>query len=261
MDGLAAVIKRDCLLYASYRFRLVSQSISLFFSLGTFYFIAHLVRLTAFGSPSAYFAFAVYGIVIMTVLTSATAMPDLFRGELVQGSFERFLVSPFGPVAGVLAMVAFPILFAALFSAVMLAVATAVFGLPVNLSGLPLAVPIAALGAIAFAAVGLVLVAAVAVFKQTPGHSYLSAVIGLFGGAYFPVALLPHWLRWVPYAQPFTPAVDLLRHLMLRTPTMHRPWVELLILIGWVAVLVPVAASLIGTAMRVARARGVILEY
>lgn len=260
-DGVFAVFKRDCLIFASYRFRVVTQAFSLFFSLTTFYFIAHLVRLSAFGSPRAYFAFVVFGVVIMSVLTSSTTMPDLFRGELMAGTFERTLISPLGPIMGILAMVAFPIFYSSVFSAAMLVVATLAYGLPVHASGLPLAVPIAILGALAFASVGLMLVGAVLVFKQTPGHAYLSAAIGLFGGAYFPVKLLPSWLHWAPYAQPFTPALDLLRHLLLGTASLERPWLELVTLIGWVAVLIPAAVIVLGKAIRVGRQRGVILEY
>jgi ABC-2 type transport system permease protein len=260
-NGVCAVFKRDCLIFASYRFRVVSQSFSMLFSLITFYFVSHLVHVSAFGSPSVYFAFVVFGIVIMSVLMSATTLPDLFRSELVAGTFERTLVSPMGPVAGLLAMVAFPIVYSAAFSAVMLAVATGAFGLPVRMSGIPLAIPVAGLGALAFGSIGLMLVAAVLVFKQTPGHAYLGAAIGLFGGAYFPVALLPQWLQWVSYVQPFTPALDLLRHLLLGTASLERPWVELLSLSAWVLILVPTAASVVGAAVRVGRNRGVILEY
>jgi ABC-2 type transport system permease protein len=259
--GIRAVFKRDLLIFMSYRFRLFSQMFAVLFSLLSFYFIAHLVRLSAFGSPSAYFAFAVYGILIMSVLTAATSIPDVFHGELVAGTFERLLVSPMGPVVGVLAMSLFPIFYATFFAALTVLVATLAFGLPVNLAGLPLAMPVAALGTLAFGAFGLLMVAGVCVFKATPGRQYLSAVIGLFGGAYFPLVLLPHWLRWFPYAQPFTPALDLLRHLLLGTRSFEPPWIELLTLAGWVFVLIPLATGALGAAVRASRKRGIILEY
>jgi ABC-2 type transport system permease protein len=101
----------------------------------------------------------------------------------------------------------------------------------------------------------------VLVFKQTPGRAYLSAAIGLFGGAYFPITLLPHWLRIVAYVQPFTPAVDLLRHILLGTPTFERSWLELASLTAWVVVLLPVTLIVLRAAVRTSSKHGTILEY
>ncbi len=260
-SAVGAVFKRDLVIFASYRFRLVSQGLALMVSLTTFYFIARLVHVSAFSSPKEYYAFVVYGIVIMAILTSALNMPDLFRSELVAGTFERTLVSPVGPVAGILAMVAFPAVFETIFAALMLIIATALYGLPVHVSGLPLAIPIAILGTTAFTAIGILFVATVMVFKSVPGHAFISAGIGIFGGAFFPVRLLPHWLQWVPYAQPFTPAVDLLRHELLGTTTIYRPSAEGLVLLAWAVVLLPLSVFVLDSAVSVGRRRGILLEY
>jgi len=49
--------------------------------------------------------------------------------------------------------------------------------------------------------------------KQTVmGASFIVSAISLVAGLYFPISLLPGYLRWASDVQPFTPAVDLLRH-------------------------------------------------
>ena len=100
----------------------------------------------------------------------------------------------------------------------MLVFAAAVFGLPVEWSTAPLALPAFVLGALAFAPFGVLLVAAVVVWKQATGAAWIMAGITLLAGFYFPVALLPDWIEWTSDVQPFTPAVDLLRHLLIGIP-------------------------------------------
>ena len=49
-----------------------------------------------------------------TLVTSLSALPARVRQELVAGTFERIVLSPFGPVAGITAAVLFPMLLALL---------------------------------------------------------------------------------------------------------------------------------------------------
>jgi ABC-2 type transport system permease protein len=100
------------------------------------------------------------------------------------------------------------------------------------------------------------------VFKQTnAGATFVIAGITLLAGVYFPVALLPDWISWLSEVQPFTPAVELLRHLISGTPSLHSPLVDVLKLMGWVVVLLPVSLRLLAAAIGYSRRRGTIIEY
>ena len=70
-------------------------------------------------------------------------------------------------------------------------------------------------------------------------EQFIVAGIAIVGGLYFPIAVLPGWIRWASEVQPFTPATDLLRHLLVDTPLVHPAIVELLKLVGFTAVLLP----------------------
>ncbi|MGH2871157.1 MAG: ABC transporter permease, partial [Solirubrobacteraceae bacterium] len=236
LQAALATAKRDAAIFFSYRLRMASELLGMFFTLTIFYYVAKLIRPGAVGPHAHYYVFVVVGIVTMAVLESALNLIGMVRLELVAGNFERVLVSPFGPVAGAISMVAFPLVNAILFAAATLALAAGVFGMPLRLAGIPLALAVAGLGGLAFAA------------------------IGLMGGAYFPVSLCPGWIRWGTAIQPLTPAVDLLRHLLTGAASPQPAWLDVVKLGGFAVVLTPLACAVLWQALRYARRRGTIME-
>jgi ABC-2 type transport system permease protein len=259
----AAVVRRDLRLAMSYRGRFFTQLLGTFFSLTLFYYISRLVRVASFGSPDQYYSFAVVGLIILQVLNSTLISPPVsLRSELLAGTFERVVISPFGPRGTIAAMLVYPFLYALVTGLVMLVFAGIVFGVHLAWATLPLAVPVAVLAMLAFAPFGLMLLAAVLVAKQaTAGTTWIVAGISLISGLYFPVSLLPGWIEWLSNVQPFTPAVELLRHLLVGTSLPHPAWLDLVKLAGFAAVLLPIAMWVVGQAVRVSRRRGTIIEY
>lgn len=261
LGAVWATVKRDAAIFFSYRFRLVSQVLGMLFTMTTFYYVAKLVRPGAVGPEGKYFAFVVIGILATGVLTSALNSAQIIRMELMQGNFERVLISPLGPVWGVVSVVAFPIIYATALSAVMLVVAKVIYGIPVLLGGIAPGVGIAILGALSLASIGLLFVAALLAFKSAVGATWVVAGISLLGGAYFPLRLFPGWLRWTSDVQPFTPTLELLRHVLIGTPTQTSVLLDLAKLVGFTIVLMPVAFSALAGAVAVSRRRGTIMEY
>lgn len=261
LDAILATVRRDAAIFVSYRFRFVAQILGMLFSLTTFYYIAKLVRPDAVGARGHYYAFVVVGIVIVAVLTAAMTTAQIVRMELMQGNFERMLTSPFGPVGGVISVAVFPIAYAMLFAAVMLGLAVGVFAIPLHAAGIPLALVVAGLGALAFGCIGLLFVASLLAFKSAAGTTWVVSGLSLLGGAYFPVKLIPGWIRWASEVQPFTPSVDLLRHLLVGTPSLQPVWLELLKLSAFAAVLAPASAAVLWLAVGLGRRRGTIMEF
>jgi ABC-2 type transport system permease protein len=260
-QAMLATVKRDATIYISYRLRVASQILGMLFTLTIFFYVAKLVRPDAVGRHGSYYVFVVVGIVTMAILDSALNLSQLVRMELLAGNFERLLISPTGPVAGAVAMAVFPIAFAVVFAGFMLALAAGLYGLPIALAGIPLALLVAILGAVAFAAIGLLFVAGLLAYKSSMGATWVVAGLGLLGGIYFPIVLFPAWIRWVSDVQPLTPAVDLLRHLLVRTTSIQPVWLELLKLGGFVVVLTPVAGAVLWQAVKLGQRRGTIMEY
>ena len=263
LDALFAVVRRDAQLFWSYRTRALSQTLAVFFSISLFYYVSRLVSPRAFGSADAYFAYVAVGIVILTVLTATlTALPLAVRQELLAGTFERFVVSPLGAAAGIAAMIAFPLLLSLGLATAEFLLAAAVFGLDLHWSTAPLAIPVASLCALSFVPFALFMSAAVIVVKGvTGGVTFVTTAFAFVGGFFFPVRLLPDWIEWASEIQPFTPSLDLLRHLLVDTPLADPAWESLLKVVLFSVVLLPLSGLLLRKAVQACRRRGTLIEY
>lgn len=247
----------------SYRVPFLMGLVSAFFSLVLFYYLSRLVNVGTFESPDAYYAYAVIGLIILQVLYSTLQTPpQTLRQELVAGTFERIAISPFGPVGASMAILVFPFVYALVTGIAMIAFAGVVFGVAIAWETLPLAVPVAILAGLSFAPFGLALLGMVLIAKQAmTGTAFIVAGISLISGIYFPTTLLPGWIEWVSEVQPFTPAVDLLRNVIVGTPLPGSIWLDLARLVGFAIVLMPLAALIVDKAVQVSRRRGTLMEY
>jgi ABC-2 type transport system permease protein len=256
------VVQRDLRVYLSYPFRFPVRILTALFTLVLFHYISRLVAVERFAGPDDYFAFVVVGLVILEVLQATLGVAMAIRQELLAGTFERLVLSPFGAVPAVAAMTLLPLLLAFVLALVMLGAAALFFDLPVHWSGTPLAVPVALLGSAAFAAVGLGFAALVVLFKQaSSAATFLVAGISLLSGVYFPVALLPGWAQTLADLQPFGPTIELLRHLLLGTNVSESTVLALAKLGGFVLVLAPLCTLALALALRFTQRRGTIAEY
>ena len=262
-SAAGAICKRDFLIFASYRTRFFTTFFTTAVSLTLFYYVSRLVSSPRIGSPDDYYAFVVVGIVIFGMLTSTLASPvATLRAELQAGTFERMVLSPYGPVRSIASLLIFPLLLAFATALLSVAYAAIVFGLDVRWSTAAAALPVGLLGAIAFAPFGLLMASAVVLFKQTnAGATFFITGMTLLAGVYFPVTLLPDWIEWASDVQPFTPAVDLLRNVLVGTPLDDPVGVQLLKLVGFTAVLLPLSLLALRAAVARSRRRGTIIEY
>ena len=256
------IFRRDAILYFSYRMQAFTQLFGLLFTLTLFYYISRLLHGHTVGTAHDYFAFVVVGLVIMQALTTTLdSIPSSVRQELVAGTLERFLVSRFGAFNGIIAMMLFPTATAFINGAVMLVLATTMFGLHVAVTA-PLALPVGLLGTLAFLPLALIMAGVVVLFKQaSSGARFLTAGIAIVGGLYFPVSLLPSWIRWAADVQPFTPAADALRHLLVGSRLQYSMVTDLAKLAGFAAILLPLSVWLLQSAIAYAQRRGTIIEY
>lgn len=263
LAAAGAICKRDFLLFVSYRTRMFTTLFSIAVSLTLFYYVSRLVNSPRVGSPDDYYAFVVIGLIIFGVLTSTLSTPvATLRAELQTGTFERLVVSPFGAVRSIASLLIFPIALSAVTGILSLCFAALVFGLDVRWSTAPLAIPVSALGAAAFAPFGLAMAGLVVLFKQTnAGATFVITAISLLAGIYFPVSLLPNWIEWASEVQPFTPAIDLLRNLLVGTPLEDSAAVELAKVAGFALVTAPLAVLMLRGAVRRSRRTGTIIEY
>jgi len=263
-EAARGILTRDFVVYISYRGRFIAQLVQVVFSLTLFYYISKLLGDSArFGSPEEYFAYAVLGLVIIQMLTATlVALPGALRQELVAGTFERLVLSPSGAVAATVSMTLFPMVAALVTGALTLILAALAFGLDLEMSTAWLSLPIAIVGALAFAPFALLLSATVLLIRQAAaGTAALVTLLSLVGGFFFPVDLLPGWIRWASEVQPFTPALELLRNVLVGTPLTESSWVLVGKLIGFAIVLFPMSVAAVAGALRHSQRRGTVIEY
>lgn len=259
----AAVLRRDLLTALSYRLQLIGTIFGSFFSLTIFYYVSRLVRVEPFNSPDAYFAFVLVGLVIFAMLQALLrGAPVIVRQELVAGTFARVVLSPFGPVAGISSMLLFPFAIAVMTGTLSLLLGAFAFGVDIDLPRAFLAFPVACLAALSFAPFGLLSAAAVLIVKQSAmGVGALLAAITLVSGLYFPVELLPSWLGWASDVQPFTPAVDLMRHLLVGVEMKNSVSGALVKLAAFGGGMLPLSLWVLARTVEYTRRRGTIVEY
>ena len=261
-SAFLAVMKRDLQVFVSYRTRFASQLLTAVFSLTLFYYVSRLVHVSGFPSPDSYFAFVVVGIALVSVLYSCFSVAELVRQELVAGTFERLMLSPFGPIRGMVAMSLFPLLYSFVLGAATLGLGALLFGLKLHWSTVPLSVPAMGLALLAFLPFGLIFAALTISTKQgSVGTSWVIALISIVGGLYFPVSLLPGWAQTAAELQPFTAATEVLRHLLVDSPQETSLGAALAKLLGFAAVLLPASVYAVHRAIRFGQRRGTIIEY
>jgi ABC-2 type transport system permease protein len=193
---------------------------------------------------------------------SCFSIPELLRQELVAGTFERLLLSPFGAVKAVVAMTIFPLLNAIVVATLTIAIACVLFGLQLHWSTVPLVIPTIALAVAAFLPFGLCFAALTVMIKQgTVGTTWVIALLTIIGGLYFPVTLLPQWVQTAAKFQPFTPATNVLRHQLVNSSFGGPQGAALLKMVVFAGVLVPASIFVLSRAIRLGQRRGTIIEY
>jgi ABC-2 type transport system permease protein len=199
---------------------------------------------------------------MVSVMYSCFSIPELLRQELVAGTFDRLVLSPFGAVRSVIAMTLFPLLYSFVLAALTLGLGSIVFGLKLHWATVPVSVPVMALALLSFLPFGLLFAALTVVVKQgSIGTSWVIALLSLVGGLYFPVSLLPHWLQTATKLQPFTAATGVLRHFLVDSSSPESPGRALLKLALFAAVLVPGSILILARAIRFGQRSGTIIEY
>lgn len=259
---VAALVRRDWKIRTSYRAAFVLDFVLGAFDLAVYYFISKTftgVTTSLDGAPD-YFAFALVGIAVTTVITAAaTGLAMRVREEQLTGTLEALLTQPMSTNQLALGMCAFPFLFATVRVAMYLLVGALVLGLDLSHADpLGFVLMIAAIGG-AMSSLGILSGAIVLVIKRGDKLAALALfAMGILGGAFFPVSVLPAWLEPLGQIVPTKFAFDGLRS-ALYTGT---DWADdALMLAAFTVVCLPIALWLFSRALEWGRRRGSLSQY
>jgi ABC-2 type transport system permease protein len=221
IGAVAAFFRRDLLVSWSYRVAFFADALNLVAQVVVFSFVARMVNpatIPTFGGrPTEYMAFVTVGIALTAFLQLGLGrMSSAIRGEQLMGTLESLLVSPIRPAILLVGSVAYDLIYIPIRTAVFLVSIAAVFGFGLHASGAGEAAVIVLLFMPLVWGLGIASAGAVLTFRRGSGLvAPVAFGLTLLSGAYFPVSLLPGWLRALAEINPIAIALDGAREALL----------------------------------------------
>jgi ABC-2 type transport system permease protein len=255
IDVALAVFRRDWEIERTYRMRLLLVVASTAALAAGLYFIGQLVTdaPALAGYSGTYFDFA--GVGLRSFGTSMTT-------EQNTGTIDLLLASPASRAGLLSGLFLFPFLLAAAEVAGLLGIGIGVLGSGMPVGGLLMSVPVLILTTISFAAVGIAAGGILIIAKRgDPISGPFFQITMLLSGAVYPVSVLPGFLRVIAWCIPATWGITATRDLLLGGAGWRDVLPYVLVLVGFVAVLLPLSLAAFRACVGTARRHGLLGSY
>jgi ABC-2 type transport system permease protein len=261
-----AFIVRDFRIETSYKVGFLFRVAAALVNVAIYYFIARV-----FGGVAApylktyggsYFAFVVIGVAFSDYLgLGISAIGNSIREGQSTGTLELMLLSPTRLLTVLISSTLWSYIFASLSVAVYLLAGVAL-GMQLANANLPFALLSLVVAAISFNALGLFSASFIILMKRGDPLGWLIRVSSaVLSGVFYPLDVLPSWLRVAGQALPLTHALELLRRSLLQGEGWAELSGDLLTLLALTAVLLPLGLLACTLAVRFARTDGSLSHY
>jgi ABC-2 type transport system permease protein len=273
MEGLeqmtkpAAFIYRGVITIFSYRTALVLQILSMFISTASFYFLAKLVGfqeenpyLAQYGGN--YMVFLIIGIIFQSfVAVSQNSFSQTIRNEQYMGTLESLLLSR-TPLYQILTYSSlWTFLFTLINTGVILAIAIMVFDVHLQVNLLASST-ILLLSIVSLAGIGMISAGVIMVTKQGDPISWFVAIITAFiSGVYYPIEVLPKFLKGLALLLPNTHALIALRKTLISHYSIWQVKEQILILLVFAFITIPLGIIAFRKGFDRARREGTLSYY
>ena len=210
-----------------------------------------------------YFAFVVLGVGAFGFLSAGTAtVTAAVRQEQTVGTMETILATPVSITTLVLGAALWPLLIAAANMLLYLIIAGRVFGADLTKANLLSGAAILAFALPSAIAVSVMGAALVLVFHHPdPITGVFTGLSALLAGVFYPTTVLPPALQRLAEFLPWTHALRAVRLAVLQGYGLGALQKELVVLVGFAAVLVPVSIASFRRALQYAKATGTLHPY
>jgi ABC-2 type transport system permease protein len=252
---------------ASYKLNFLLQLVGIFISTLLFFFLSRLFEggmsdyLQPYGGD--YFAFVIIGIAITDYLTvSLNSFAGEIRNAQMMGTLEALLVTPTSVPTILFSSSLFSFILTSVRIVVYLVYGIAIFGLKLHFTSVPILLLIICLTILSFTGIGLISAGFIIIFKQgSPLNWIMSTASGVLGGILYPVAVLPAWLH--PFSQllPITHALEAIRQILLNGRTLIDVYREVIVLIFFCIIFLPVGLFFLRYGLRKARKDGSLVHF
>ncbi len=262
-----AFIKRDLYWELSYRFSFAWEILGILFSVTMFYFIAKLFGPSALpyleGYGVDYFPFVLLGIAFQTYFgTAMSAFSGAIAHGQITGTLEAMLVTPTPLVHILVYSSLWRFLEASREVFVYLLLGALLFRVNLGSVNLLSAIVICVLTILSFSCLGMLSASFILVFKRGDPVSFaLGTLSALLGGVYYPITVLPDSLQTVSYFLPLTYALRGMRHAVLQGYSVIQLLPDILALLAFFVIMLPVSSYGFRYAMRRAKAAGTLAHY
>ena len=260
---VAAIIRRDFSITSSYRIAFFLDLTLGMLSVVIYFFVSRTFGGSVgrgLGSAPDYFSFAAVGAIITLVVQAASVgLTRRLRDEQLTGTLEILTTEPVTPTEISLGLAGFPFLFAATRATLYLGISALILGLDLSRADWLGFLLMLLLTGLTMSVLGVLVGALVLVMNRGEAIAPLiTLALGFFGGAFFPVAVLPAWAEPLASAVPTRFIFDGMRDAIFA----GGGWAgEALALTPQVLVGLPLAIAIFSFALNRARAKGTLSQY
>lgn len=267
MTKPAAFIYRGVITMFSYRTALVLQILSMFITTASFYFLAKLVGFQANNPYLAqyggnYMVFLIIGIIFQSfVAVSQSSFSQTIRNEQYMGTLESLLLSntPLHKILSYSSLWTF--LFTAINTGVILAIAIIVFKVDLNANYLASTI-VLVLSIVSLAGIGMISAGVIMVTKQGDPISWFVSIVSAFlSGVYYPIEVLPKFLKSLALILPNTHALIALRQSLINNYSVWQVKDQILILLLFSFITIPLGIMAFRKGFDRARKEGTLSYY
>lgn len=264
---ILACIKRDFLTEISYKFSFFLNILGIFVSVVTFYFIAQIFGkgaspyLAEYGGE--YFPFVLVGIAFSGYFSTALKSFSFnVRREQFLGTLEAMLITPTRIATIIFASSLWDFLFSSITVLIYLFFGIRFFGLRLINPNFFLAGVILILTVICFSSIGIISAGFIMLFKKGDPVTWLITTFSsLLGGVYFPIKIMPEAVQKLAAFIPLNYSLRSIRLILLKGAGLHQVISDILALLVFILVLLPLGIIVFNFAVKRAKMEGSLTHY
>jgi ABC-2 type transport system permease protein len=172
-----------------------------------------------FAESDSYIAFMMPGIIVLSALAGAVAGGAILLDERLRGIIKEYLASPI-PRSSILMGSAASTVTKGLFQALVITLIGALLGAAVILNPLNWLAALLVVALYSLGIAGLALAVAARVRSSLGYHGLIALDLPLVfaSSAFYPLALMPDWMRWIALFNPTTYVIEVTRWLLYGIP-------------------------------------------
>ena len=259
--------QRDLRLQLSYRFSFVLQIAGILLAVASFHFVSELLGgqatpyLASYGGD--YFSFVLIGIAFAGYQGVAlNTFSSIIQRAQTVGTLEAVLTTPTPPATILFSSSLWNFAFTSLRVLAYLLAGAVIFGADLGRANVLAGVVVLGLTILALSGIGILSACFTVVFKRgLPINFLVGGISTLLGGVYYPLDVLPAWLRQVSRLVPLSYSLEGMRRALLAGESLLALGPELAGLAAFSALLLPLSLLALRWAVQQAKRDGSLAQF